>query len=199
MKEGSTSNSLDPQLASLLGHGAVPVGIRSAVGKSSGARFFKCALQVNPYAYTTRHAKATAFKTEQEYNDAIVAACTKEGVEVVGITDHFRIATSQSLAAALTAAGIHVLLGFEASSSEGVHLLCLFPGSTSHGELERIIGACGVTDLAAESPQSDKTCEQLLQLIPKNGGITIAAHACSPSGLLTTLKGQARMQVLGQP
>ncbi|WP_316200663.1 MULTISPECIES: TrlF family AAA-like ATPase [unclassified Bradyrhizobium] len=195
----SKVDSPDPQLASLMGHSAVPEGIRAALGKPSGARFFKCALQVNPFAYTTRHAKKTAFKTEEEYNEAIVAACVKEGIEVVGITDHFRIATSQKLAAALEAAGIHVLLGFEASSSEGVHLLCLFPGSTSHSELERTIGACGVTDLTAESPQSDKTCEQLLQLIPKMGGITVAAHACSPSGLLTTLKGQPRARVWGNP
>jgi hypothetical protein len=191
----STGDSPDPQLASLLGHAAFPDGIRHALAKPSGARFFKCALQVNPFAYTTRHAKPTAFKTEQEYNDAIVAACLKEGIEVVGITDHFRIATSQSLAEALTAAGIHVLLGFEASSSEGVHLLCLFPGSTAHSELERMIGACGVTELTVESPQADKTCEQLLKFIHKLGGVTIAAHACSPSGLLATLKGQARMRV----
>lgn len=196
---GSKGDSLDPQLASLVGHSAIPEGIRTAVRKPSGARFFKCALQVNPFAYTMRHAKKTAFKTEEEFNDAIVAACLREGIEVVGITDHFRIETSQKLAAALVAAGIHVFQGFEASSSEGVHLLCLFPSSTSHSELERTIGACGVTDLTVESPQSDKTCEQLLQFIPKMGGITVAAHACSPSGLLTTLKGQPRARVWGNP
>jgi hypothetical protein len=119
MTAGST-DSPDPQLTTLLGHSAVPAGIREAIRKPAGARFYRCALQVNPYAYTARHAKHSAYNTEQEYNAAIVAACIKEGVEVVGITDHFRIATSESLAAALTDAGIHVLLGFEASSSEGV-------------------------------------------------------------------------------
>jgi PHP family Zn ribbon phosphoesterase len=191
----SVTDSTDPQLASLLGRGAFPAGIREALERPSGARFFKCALQVNPFDYTTRHSKPSKFKNEQQYNDAIVAVCRKEVIEVVGITDHFRIATSKNLAAALTVAGIYVLLGFEASSSEGVHLLCLFPGTTAQDELERIIGACGVTDLSTESPQSDKTCEQLLQLIGKQGGITIAAHACSPSGLLLTLKGQTRMRV----
>ncbi len=197
--DDQTGDSPDPQLATLLGHSAVPAGIREAMGKPAGARFFRCAPQVNPFAYAIRHARRTAFKNEEEYNAAIVAACSKEGIEVAGITDHFRIATSQTLAAALTAAGVHVLLGFEASSSEGVHLLCLFPESTAQHELERVIGACGVTDLEAESPQSDKTCEQLLQLIPKMGGITIAAHACSPSGLLVTLRGQTRMRVWTSP
>jgi PHP family Zn ribbon phosphoesterase len=192
-------NSLDPELATLVGHSAVPTGIGKAIRKPSGARFYKCALQVNPFAYTTRHAKQSIYNTEAEYNAAIVAACLKEGVEVVGVTDHFRIATSQSLAAALTAAGIHVLLGFEAVSSDGVHLLCLFPGSTSTHELERTIGACGVTDLEAESPQSDQTCEQLLQSIPKKGGVVVAAHACSSGGILTILKGQTRARVWSSP
>jgi PHP family Zn ribbon phosphoesterase len=190
---------LDPQLASLVAHGAVPPGIGEAVREPAGAQFYKCALQVNPHAYTVRHAKQDYYKTEEDYNAAIAAACVGEGIDVVGITDHFRIATSQSLAAALSAAGIHVLLGFEANSSEGVHLLCLFPGSTSPHELERAIGACGVTDLAAKSPQSDKSCEQLLQSIPKMGGITIAAHARSAGGLLVRLKGQTRGRVWTSP
>ncbi len=192
-------NSLDPQLASLVERDAVPKGIAEALRRPAGARFYKCELQVNPFAYLARHAKPSSYKTESEYNSAIVAGCLAEGIEVVGITDHFRVATSQSLATALTAAGIHVLLGFEAVSSDGVHLLCLFPGSTSTHELERTIGACGVTDLAADSPLSDQTCEQLLQSIPKKGGIVIAAHACASGGLLATLKGQTRARVWCSP
>jgi energy-coupling factor transporter ATP-binding protein EcfA2 len=188
------TDSIDPQLAGLIGHGSVSPGIGEALRLPSGARFYRSALQVNPYAYTTRHAKPSQYPTEGEYNAAIVDRCLKEGIEVVGITDHFRIATSETLALALSAAGVNVLLGFEASSSDGVHLLCLFPSTMSTHELERTIGACGVTDLQAESPQSDKNCEQLLQSIPKMGGIVIAAHACSANGLLT-LKGQTRSRV----
>src|SRR4051812_21616199 len=193
------ADSLAPELATLVEHGAVPDAIADALRKPSGARFYKCALQVNPFEYTTRHAKQTPYKSEEDYNAAMVAACLKEGIEVVAITDHFRIAASQGLAAALSATGIDVLFGFEAASSEGVHLLCLFSGTTSKEELERVIGACGVTDLAAESPQSDKTSEQLLKIIPGRGGVTVAAHACGPSGLLTTLKGQSRARVWQSP
>lgn len=58
--------------------------------------------------------------------------------------------------------------------------------------MERIIGACGVTGDDSESPQSNRTCEQLLKLIPEHGGVTVAAHVCSASGLLSTLRGQTR-------
>lgn len=179
-------DSIDPQLATLLGHSSFPDRIGDALRKPTGARFYKCALQVNPFDHVRRHAKPSAFSNEEDYNKAIVAACLELGIEVVGITDHFRVASSQSLADVFRAAGIYAFVGFEASSCEGVHILCLFPGTTSVNELERTVGVCGVTDLTTESPQSDKTFEQLLEAIP------IAAHACSTSGILTTLKGQAR-------
>lgn len=187
-------DSADPRLIALAKQSSVP-GLAKALQRPAGARFYRCALQVNPYEYTVRHAKGGSFTTEAEYNAAIVDACLTHRIEVVGITDHFRIAASTNLAHALGKAGIHVFLGFEASSSEGVHLLCLFPGSTSTLELERAIGACGVIDQNAVSPQSDKTCEHLVQAIPEMGGIAIAAHAVSANGVLTTLRGQSRSRV----
>jgi hypothetical protein len=153
------NQDIDPQLATLLELETLSTGISEALGKPRGARFYKAALQVNPFGYSERHAKKSRFKGEEEYNKAVVEACLKENIEVVGLTDHFRVATSRTLAVALRKAGIHVFPGFEASTSEGVHLLCLFPPSTSDEELERIVGACGVVDLTAESPLSDKNCE----------------------------------------
>ncbi|MFB6448183.1 PHP domain-containing protein [Bradyrhizobium tunisiense] len=187
-------DSPDPQLAALAKHSSVS-GLAHALQRPAGARFYRCALQVNPYEYTIRHAKKSAYSSELEYNAAIVDACLKHDVKVVGITDHFRVDTSAGLAQALKKAGIQVFVGFEASSSEGVHILCLFPGTMSVQDLERAIGKCGVVDQQSQSPQSDKTCEQLLQEIPKMGGIAVAAHASSANGVLTTLKGQTRMRV----
>ena len=185
---------VDPQLLTLLGHAAVPGGIKEAVAKSPGAEFYKCAFQVNPFGYLGRHAKPTSYVGEADYNTAMVEACRKENIRVVGITDHFRIATAQHLAATLTEAGIFVFPGFEASSSEGVHLLCLFPPSTSFDEIERIIGRCGVSSIGAESPLSNLDCDKLMELIAHCGGVTVAAHVCSASGLLTTLKGQTAIR-----
>lgn len=191
MSDAETSGVMpDSQLLTLLGHSAVSAGIKDAVRKSPGAKFYKCALQLNTFGYLGRHSKPTTFASEADYNAAVVEACRREDVRVVGLTDHFRAANTRELAAALTAADIHVFPGFEASSSEGVHLLCLFPQSTSFEEIERIIGRCGVSNLAADSPLSDQNCEKLMELIATCGGVTIAAHVCSASGLLTTLKGQ---------
>jgi len=183
--------SLDHQLLTLIGHTTVPAGLKDAVQKSQGAQFYKCAFQLNPFDYLARHAKLTSFTTEATYNAAIVEACRRENVRVVGITDHFRIETARSLAKVLTDAGIHVFPGFEASSKEGVHLLCLFPQTTTFEEIERHIGRCGVSDLSAASPLSDHSVDKLMEQIASSGGVTIAAHVCSANGLLITLKGQS--------
>ena len=45
--------------------------LQKALALPNGARFYRCALQVNPFAYLVRHKKQTAFKTEEEYNAAI--------------------------------------------------------------------------------------------------------------------------------
>jgi ABC-type lipoprotein export system ATPase subunit len=180
----------DSQLLTLLGHAAVPAGIKTAARKSPGAQFYRCALQMNPFGYLGRHSKPTTFTSEADYNAAIVEACRREDVHVVGLTDHFRTSNARGLADTLAASGIHVFPGFEASSSEGVHFLCLFSPTTSFEEVERIIGRCGVSSLGVDSPLSDKSCNQLIELIASLGGVTIAAHVCSANGLLTTLRGQ---------
>jgi hypothetical protein len=38
--------------------------LNAALSLPNGARFFKCALQVNPFAYLKRHAKNTSFSVD---------------------------------------------------------------------------------------------------------------------------------------
>jgi len=52
--------------------------LTQALEKPNGARFYRCALQVNPFAYQGRYSKQTAFNNEADYNVAIIAACQKE-------------------------------------------------------------------------------------------------------------------------
>lgn len=164
-----------------------------ALQKPNGSRFYRCALQVNPFEYGQRHAKASEFSSEGEYNDAMAAACRDNNIEVVAITDHFRYDASMSLAECLRASGVTVFPGFEANSSEGVHILCLFPPETTPSEMNALIGACDIRDPKAESPISNKTCEQLFRLVQDRGGMAISAHVTQSAGLLTTLSGTARM------
>jgi len=53
-----------------------------------GARFYRCAFQVNSYDYVVRHDKPTPYADEASYNAAIVQACKANQIEVIGLADH---------------------------------------------------------------------------------------------------------------
>ena len=44
-----------------------------------------------------RYGRQTFFQTEDDYNEAIVAARLNEGIEAIAVTDHFRIQDSWGL------------------------------------------------------------------------------------------------------
>lgn len=80
--------------------------MQAALRLPQGARFVKCALQVNPYGYLLRHSRPTTFQDEGSYNAAIVGACRDHGIELIAVTDHYRVRSSDSLTRAAQEAGI---------------------------------------------------------------------------------------------
>jgi len=159
----------------------------------NGARFYRCALQVNPYEYLVRTKKQTAFKDEASYNSAIVKACNDHGIEVIAITDHYRVASGARLAQAARDAAIHVFPGFEAVTKDGVHILCLFDPNADAQTLERRIGDCGIHSDIEESPVGHDDTVELLEKARNWGAVCIAAHVAAGGGLLGHLKGQPRV------
>jgi energy-coupling factor transporter ATP-binding protein EcfA2 len=169
--------------------------LTKALKLPNGARYFRCALQVNPFSYVIRHKKQTTFKTEDAYNAALIAACRTAGVQVIGVTDHYRIRDSAKLIAAAREAGLHAFGGFEAVSKDGVHFLCLFDPDKDDA-IERFIGQCGILDSTDPSPTGKLDAEALLREVINWRGIGIAAHvAADQGGLLKKLSGKSRINV----
>ena len=169
--------------------------LNTAIKLPNGARFFRCALQVNPFAYLSRHSKPTAFRTEADYNAAIIAACHECGIEIIGVTDHYRVQESASLIQAARAAGLFAFSGFEAVTKDGVHFLCLFDPDKD-AVLERLIGQCGIHDNNMTSPTGKLDSGELLAYAKEWGAACIAAHVISDQGgLLKKLSGQTRVNV----
>lgn len=166
--------------------------LNEALKQPNGARFYRCALQVNPFAYHDRHAKQSAYQNEADYNAAIIKACHANNIEAIAVTDHYRVGDSWGLIKAARTEGIFAFGGFEAASSDGVHFLCLYDPDKDN-RLERFIGEFGVRNHAELSPLGDKNCLDLLKCVHDQGGIAIAAHVAADNGLLTTLEGQPRM------
>lgn len=169
----------------------LPEPVSGALRRPSGARFYKCALQVNPYDYVKRHPKGESFANEDAYNAAVLDALQDQRVEVIAITDHYRVKSGLRLAAAAEQRGLHVFRAFEACSKDGVHLLCLFDPGADIDKIDRFIGECGVHDDSEDSPSGTKDCDELMTACTRRwGGIPVAAHVCSTGGLLATLRGQ---------
>jgi hypothetical protein len=173
----------------------LPERLESALKLPNGARFYRCALLVNPFAYLSRHRKQTALGTEAEYNAAIIAACHEAGIEVIGVTDHYRVEESGGLVQAARTAGIFAFSGFEAVTKDGVHFLCLFDPDKDH-VLGRFIGECGIHDTKRDSPTGNLDCEELLKCAKDWGAACIAADVVADQGgLLKKLSGQSRVNV----
>lgn len=170
-----------------------PDPMRQALTRCGGARFHRCAFQVNPFDYLMRHGQKVPAADEATYNSDIVQACIAEGIEVIAVTDHYRVDTADSLMVAARDAGIIVFPAFEAMTKDGVHLLCLFEQTKTTHELERVLGDCGVHDQAALSPVGKYSVEEFLDAAQDWGSVCIAAHVVSKGGLLRVLSGAARI------
>jgi hypothetical protein len=117
-----------------------PEAISQSLARPGDARFYRYAFQVNPFEYFARHGQTPPAPDELTYNQAIVEACTAEGIEVMAVTDHYRVKTAAALMEAARDAGIIVFPAFEAVTKDGVHFLCLFEQDRRAAELERGAG-----------------------------------------------------------
>lgn len=172
--------------------------MQAALELPNGARFYRCALQVNPFAYLDTHNKTTTFTSEDDYNKAIIETCLEIGIEVIAVTDHYRVKHSASLVRAARNAGLYAFNGFEAVTKDGVHFLCLFDPDKDD-VLERFIGECGIHDTDQPSPTGSKDSTELLECAKNWGAVCIAAHVASEGGLLKKLSGQSRVNAWTNP
>jgi hypothetical protein len=173
--------------------------IVGALERAGGARFYRCALQLNPFEYHGRHGTSPGFADEASYNEALIKECVAQCVEVVAVMDHYRVKTAGGLWRAARAAGLTVFPGFEAVSKDGVHLLCFFEPDKKPAALERILGDCGIHTEADASPIGKYTAEEFLRESQRWGALCIAAHVAAGGGLLKILSGASRIAAWRSP
>lgn len=163
--------------------------IQEALELPSGAQFYRCALQVNSYAYQQRHGNQSDFDSEEAYNQAMVAACKQNGIDVIGVTDHSRITSAESLIEKAENAGITVFPGFEAATNDNIHFLVLFDPGTDLDDIQACINRIVPRDrLDKPSPRSDLNIADLLERCVKWEAVAVGAHVLSDNGLLKDKK-----------
>ncbi len=152
-----------------------------------GARFYKCALQVNPCSYTRYQGETTL--QEADYNRQILQQCRDNDIEVVGLSDHGKVEDSEGLRKFLQENNITVFPGFEIASSEKIHMVCLYPKESALATLNQYLGQLmdeNSTKLEQEPTHpSSLSCEQIAnKVINDQHGFWYAAHMTGKNGLL---------------
>lgn len=157
-----------------------------ATGRSrpAHARFWRCALQVNPFSYSKAYRGKDHQLDEDQYNAALAAECLALEVQVVGIADHGSVDAVDKLRETLCSKGLVVFPGFEIASTEKVHMVCLFPESTTKDQLNRYLGKLDLTHVDDGVRPSTLGCLALAQRIDELGGFWFAAHITGANGLL---------------
>ena len=156
---------------------------------SSGARFYRCALQVNPHDYLMKSRGQASGGDPTGHAEAIVKRADELGVSVLAVTDHNDVSGISSFReAAEPHDDIHVLPGFELYSSDGIHVLCIYPEHTDEALLVLHLGEFGIKQ---RGDLANKSFTEILETVRKQDGVTVAAHATASKGLLKALQGQA--------
>ena len=148
------------------------------------ARFWRCALQVNPVGYNSAYRGDEHGMCEADYNQALLAKCIELDIKVVGLADHGSVDSVDTLRNVLAPHGIVVFPGFEIASTEKIHMVCLFPEDTTKDQLNRFLGSLQLTDPEEKVRPSRLGCIQLAETIKGLGGFWYAAHATQASGIL---------------
>lgn len=148
------------------------------------ARFWRCALQVNPVGYNSAYQGGEHGLSEADYNQALLAKCLELDIKVVGLADHGSVDSVDTLRNVLAPHGIVVFPGFEIASTEKIHMVCLFPEDTTKDQLNRFLGSLQLTDPEEKVRPSRLGCVQLAETIKGLGGFWYAAHATQASGIL---------------
>lgn len=149
------------------------------------ARFWRCALQVNPAGYHATYRGADHGLTEEAYNQALLQQCKELDIRVVGMADHGSVSSIDAARQVLAPAGIVVFPGFEIASNDKTHFVCLFPEDASSQMLERYLGRLDLLEPQDGVRPSKLSAEQLIETVVEQlGGFIYAAHCTEERGLL---------------
>lgn len=147
------------------------------------ARFWKCALQVNPAGYIAYRGEDHGM-TEDQYNKGLLRICQEDGIKILGLADHGNVDAVDEIRKLMNENGIVVFPGFEIASTEKAHFVCLFPEDTNKDKLNRYLGNLELLDPDNGVRPSRLGAEELLRKVDDIGGLSYAAHCTDDNGVL---------------
>ena len=148
------------------------------------AKFWRCALQVNPAGYSGSYQGTDHGMDEAKYNQALLQKCLELNIKIIGVADHGSVSSIASMRQVLQPYEIFVFPGFEIASNDKIHYVCLFPEDTSEQQLERYLGNFDLLDPKDGVRPTSLSSEQVIEKSDELGGFIYAAHCTNDSGLL---------------
>ena len=166
--------------------------LASALELPRGARFYRCALQVNPHGYREKYRGQKNEGSSAAYIDAVMAKAQARGIEVLAVTDHHDVSAVDAFRARAPE-GVFILPGFEVTSSEDVHILCIYPPQTSVEALRTRLHELRIQGDDTREKKSEDGFSEILRRVDENGGVSIAAHVTGSGGILGEHEGLRRI------
>ena len=148
------------------------------------ARFWKCALQVNPRDYSKSYRGQDHGLNTETYAGKLLEMCRQENIQVIGLADHGSVQDVDQIRGALSPHRIVVFPGFEIGSTEKIHMVCLFAEDTTTEELQRVLGKLDLMDPEQRVTPSRLGCLEIAKVVQERGGFWYSAHMTGNSGLL---------------
>lgn len=185
--------------------------MQEIINRENGANYHLCDLHVHTpgdEGYSTpEDINVNTEEGKEEFSKRFVESALEEGISVIGITDHNSVDWVDWIRDAAKGTDLTVFPGFEISAKAGkggIHLVCLFEPDASKDELNDIITQLGLPRDDRQYEDGDyKVCEKdlssTISLVIENGGLPIAAHMDSNSGILDSMKGELRVKAWKDP
>jgi ABC-type Mn2+/Zn2+ transport system ATPase subunit len=149
------------------------------------AKFWKCALQVNPADYIRyRGTGQDHGLSEDAYNQMLLDIAKQNDIKVIGLAQHGNVSSYQKIRDLMTQNDILVFPGFEIATTEKIHFVCLFDENTTEIQLNRYLGNLELSDPEQTIRPSKLGAEEFLRKVNELGGFVYAAHCTQDNGIL---------------
>lgn len=135
----------------------------------------------------------------------IVRTSIARGLDIIAITDHNTGEWIDRVKEAARGTSLTIIPGVEITCSGGsdgsIHLIALFPCDFGTISIANFLGSIGITaeDFGKEAAISNRSVHDVITAVHDFGGLPVLAHANSTHGVLATMRGNTRTEIINHP
>ena len=148
------------------------------------ARFWKCALQVNPHGYSVSYRGQDHGLSAEAYAEKLLEVCRQKKIKVVGLADHGSVQDVDQIRDTLSPQGIVVFPGSRSAPRKKSTWSACLPKIRRPWSYSEYLAKLDLTDPEERVTPSSLGCLEISRIIQDRGGFWYAAHMTGNNGLL---------------